>query len=79
MIHVTKLYPTQDATVFHAFGRVISGTCKLRERRDKGARERKRESKGEEERERGAGEGGREVGWGWRGRGEREWEGGRDG
>ena len=28
MIHVTKLYPTQDATVFHAFGRVISGTRK---------------------------------------------------
>ncbi len=27
MLHVTKLYPTQDATVFHAFGRVISGTC----------------------------------------------------
>ena len=27
MIHVTKLYPNQDATVFHAFGRVISGTC----------------------------------------------------
>ena len=28
MFHVTKLYPTHDATVFHAFGRVISGTCK---------------------------------------------------
>ena len=27
MFHVTKLFPTQDATVFHAFGRVISGTC----------------------------------------------------
>ena len=27
MFHVTKLYPTQDATVFHAFGRVMSGTC----------------------------------------------------
>ena len=26
MFHVTKLYPTQDVTVFHAFGRVISGT-----------------------------------------------------
>jgi U5 small nuclear ribonucleoprotein component len=26
MVHVTKLYPTQDATQFHAFGRVISGT-----------------------------------------------------
>ena len=28
MVHVTKLYPTEDATQFHAFGRVISGTCK---------------------------------------------------
>lgn len=28
MVHITKLYPTQDATQFHAFGRVISGTCK---------------------------------------------------
>ena len=28
MVYVTKLYPTQDATQFHAFGRVISGTCK---------------------------------------------------
>ena len=27
MFHVTKLYPTPDATVFHAFGRVMSGTC----------------------------------------------------
>lgn len=26
MFHVTKLYPTPDATVFHAFGRVMSGT-----------------------------------------------------
>ncbi|CAG2223450.1 116 kDa U5 small nuclear ribonucleoprotein component-like [Mytilus edulis] len=26
MIHTTKLYPTQDATSFHVFGRVISGT-----------------------------------------------------
>lgn len=29
MVHVTKLYPTQDATQFHAFGRVISGTREL--------------------------------------------------
>ena len=28
MVHITKLYPTEDATQFHAFGRVISGTCK---------------------------------------------------
>ena len=28
MVHVTKLYPTEDATQFHAFGRVISGTRK---------------------------------------------------
>ena len=28
MVNVTKLYPAQDATVFQAFGRVISGTCK---------------------------------------------------
>ncbi len=27
MVNVTKLYPTQDATVFQTFGRVISGTC----------------------------------------------------
>ena len=27
MVNVTKLYPTHDATVFHSFGRVISGTC----------------------------------------------------
>ena len=27
MVNVTKLYPTQDAAVFQAFGRVISGTC----------------------------------------------------
>ena len=26
MVHTTKLYPTQDATTFHVFGRVISGT-----------------------------------------------------
>lgn len=26
MIHTTKLYPTHDATSFHVFGRVISGT-----------------------------------------------------
>lgn len=26
MVHTTKLYPTQDATCFHVFGRVISGT-----------------------------------------------------
>lgn len=29
MLHITKLYPTQDATVFHAFGRVMCGTCEL--------------------------------------------------
>ena len=29
MLHVTKLYPTPDATQFHAFGRVLSGTCEL--------------------------------------------------
>ena len=28
MLHVTKLFPKQDLTMFHAFGRVISGTCK---------------------------------------------------
>lgn len=28
MVNVTKLYPANDATVFQAFGRVISGTCK---------------------------------------------------
>ncbi len=27
MVHVTKLYPNQDAAVFQAFGRVLSGTC----------------------------------------------------
>ena len=27
MVHVTKLYPTEDASQFHAFGRIISGTC----------------------------------------------------
>ena len=26
MIHTTKLYPTEDATSFHVFGRVMSGT-----------------------------------------------------
>ena len=26
MVHTTKLYATQDATQFHVFGRVISGT-----------------------------------------------------
>ncbi|CAI8001672.1 116 kDa U5 small nuclear ribonucleoprotein component, partial [Geodia barretti] len=26
MLHVTKLFPNQDLTMFHAFGRVISGT-----------------------------------------------------
>ncbi|KAL3831330.1 hypothetical protein ACJMK2_023095 [Sinanodonta woodiana] len=26
MIHTTKLYPTEDATCFHVFGRVMSGT-----------------------------------------------------
>lgn len=26
MVHTTKLYPTQDASCFHVFGRVISGT-----------------------------------------------------
>ena len=29
MVNVTKLYPSHDATAFYAFGRVISGTCKL--------------------------------------------------
>ena len=29
MVNVTKLYPSQDATAFQAFGRVISGTCKF--------------------------------------------------
>ena len=28
MVNITKLYPTQDASVFHSFGRVLSGTCK---------------------------------------------------
>ncbi len=28
MVNITKLYPSQDANVFYAFGRVISGTCK---------------------------------------------------
>ena len=26
IVHVTKLYPSQDATIFEAFGRVMSGT-----------------------------------------------------
>ena len=26
MVHTTKLVPTEDATVFHVLGRVISGT-----------------------------------------------------
>ena len=26
MVHTTKLYATQDATQFHVFGRVVSGT-----------------------------------------------------
>jgi U5 small nuclear ribonucleoprotein component len=26
MVHATKLIPTQDATTFHVFGRVFSGT-----------------------------------------------------
>ena len=26
VVHVTKLYPSQDASVFDAFGRVLSGT-----------------------------------------------------
>ncbi|KAK3090695.1 hypothetical protein FSP39_013824 [Pinctada imbricata] len=26
MVHTTKLYPTQDATSFHVFGRIVSGT-----------------------------------------------------
>ena len=26
MVHTMKLYPTQDATSFHVFGRVMSGT-----------------------------------------------------
>ena len=29
MLHVTKLYPTEDASQFHAFGRIISGTREL--------------------------------------------------
>ena len=28
-LHITKLYPSQDATIFHAFGRVMSGTGQL--------------------------------------------------
>ena len=26
MVHTTKLYPTDDATSFHVFGRIMSGT-----------------------------------------------------
>lgn len=26
MVHTTKLYPTHDATTFHVFGRILSGT-----------------------------------------------------
>ena len=26
MIHTTKMYPTSDATSFHVFGRIMSGT-----------------------------------------------------
>ncbi len=26
VVHITKLYPSQDGTVFEAFGRVLSGT-----------------------------------------------------
>ena len=51
MIHVTKLYPTQDATVFHAFGRVISGTCKCSFLREGGEREKGRGRGRERERE----------------------------
>ena len=29
MVQITKLFPTHDATQFHAFARVISGTCTL--------------------------------------------------
>lgn len=29
MVNVTKLYPSEDANVFYAFGRVLSGTCKF--------------------------------------------------
>ena len=28
ILHTTKLYPSNDATVFHALGRVMSGTGK---------------------------------------------------
>ena len=28
MLHTSKQYPSQDATAFHVFGRVISGTSK---------------------------------------------------
>ena len=26
MVHTTKLFPTEDGTSFHVFGRVMSGT-----------------------------------------------------
>ena len=29
MLHTSKQYPSQDATAFHVFGRVMSGTSKL--------------------------------------------------
>ena len=29
MVHTTKLYPSHDASTFYAFGRVMSGTCKV--------------------------------------------------
>lgn len=32
MVHITKLYPSQDASTFDAFGRVMSGTIEKNER-----------------------------------------------
>ena len=29
MLHTSKQYPSQDATSFHVFGRVMSGTSKI--------------------------------------------------
>lgn len=29
MLHTSKQYPSQDATAFHVFGRVMSGTSML--------------------------------------------------
>ena len=29
MLHTSKQYPSQDATAFHVFGRVMSGTSEL--------------------------------------------------